>query len=74
MSDKTKAVLYCIEPQHLESLKAIAKRLYTENRMNGDEMRDAAHGIMVAVRFAEALEALRGPGELYVHLNPKEKP
>jgi hypothetical protein len=36
-------------------------------------MRDAAHAVMAVVRFAEALEALRGPGEPYVHLYPKEE-
>jgi len=75
VSDENKEppALYCIEPEHLERLKAVAKRLYTENRMNGDEMRDAAHGIMSVVRYAEALGALQVPGEPYVHMTP-EKP
>lgn len=71
---KDEVLFYAIEAEHLERLKTVAKRLYTENRMNGDEMRDAAHGIMSVVRYAESLQALRGAGELYVHLNPKEKP
>jgi hypothetical protein len=72
VSDET--VFYTIEAEHLERLKNAAKRLYTERRMDGDEMRDFAHSIMTVVRYAEALHALRGPGEPYVHLNPKEKP
>ena len=67
-------VLYSIEPGHLAGLRAVAKRLYTENRMNGDDMRDAAHTIMTVVRFAESLHALRGPGEPYVHVYPKDGP
>ena len=66
-------VLYCIEPCHLVDLRAVAKRLYTEDRMNGDEMRNAAHVILAIVRFAESLDALCGPGEPYVHLYPREK-
>lgn len=65
--------LYCVETAHLEQLKAVAKRLYTENRMNGDEMRDAAHTIMSAVRFAEALGALQSESELYFHMRDKPK-
>ena len=47
--------LYTIEAGHLEQLKALAKRLYTEQRMNGDEMRDAGHAITAIVRSAEAI-------------------
>lgn len=47
--------LYAVEAEHIERLKAIAKRLYTEIRMNGDEMRDAAHAITSVVWYAEAL-------------------
>ena len=66
-------LLYSIEPNHLESLRSWAKRLYTENRMNGDEMRDGAHAIMAVVRYAESLEALRGPGVPYVHMTQREE-
>ena len=66
------APLYSIEPEHLAGLRSVAKRLYTEDRMTGDEMRDSAYTIMAAVRFAESLEALRGPGEPYVHVTPKD--
>lgn len=34
-----------IEATQLERLRAVAKRLYTEDRLNGDEMRDLAHTI-----------------------------
>lgn len=45
-------MMLLLEAHHLERLRAIAKRLYTEQRMTGDEMRDAAHGIMAAVDAA----------------------
>ena len=53
--------LYVIEARHLARLKIVAKRLYTEMRMNGDEMRDLAHAIMAAVRSSEELGPLPGP-------------
>lgn len=73
MNAKDEPLLYSIEPQHLQKLRAVAKRLYTEDRLTGDEMRDAAHAIMTAVNYAEALQALRGPGEPQVHLCPREE-
>ena len=75
MSDeKGEMIFYVMEADHLDTLKSVAKRLYTENRMNGDEMRDAAHSIMTIVWYAEALSALRGANAeaVYVHLNPYE--
>ena len=50
--------LYVIEAQHLARLKIVAKRLYTEMRMNGDEMRDLAHTIEAVTRFAEEIGPL----------------
>ena len=38
-----------LEATQLDKLRAIAKRLYSENRMNGDEMRDLAHAISSVV-------------------------
>lgn len=66
-----KPLLYTIEAEHIERLKAVANRLLEEN---SNAMDHAADIIMSVVRYAEALQALRGPGEPYVHLNPKEKP
>lgn len=54
--------LYYIETLHLEQLKAVAKRLYTERRMTGDEMRDLAHTIEAVTRFAEAIGPLPESG------------
>jgi hypothetical protein len=68
-----KHVIYTIEGAHLESLEAVARRLYTGDHMTEGDMRNAAHTIMVVIKYAEAIEALRGPGEPYVHLTPKEK-
>lgn len=36
---------FLIEDGHLRTLRALAKRLHTEERMNGDEMRDAGHSL-----------------------------
>lgn len=33
---------YLISEEHKHALQRLAKRLYTEDRMNGDEMRNAA--------------------------------
>ncbi len=41
-----------VESHHLEQLRTVAKRLFTENRMTGDEMRDAAQAIMSCVENA----------------------
>lgn len=76
----TQTRLYSIEAWHLERLKTVATRLREagerrlpvgEERAGSGELLDAAHDIMVAVRFAEAIEALRGPGEPYVHMTPR---
>lgn len=47
--------LYIVEEGQLRKLERIAKRLYTENRMNGDEMRDAAHAISSIVSVAREM-------------------
>lgn len=38
-----------VEPYMLDKLRRVADRLYTEKRMNADDMRDAAHEIMAVV-------------------------
>ena len=45
--------LHCIESAHVERLRSVAKRLYTEQRLDGDAMRDLAHAIMTVVDFAQ---------------------
>lgn len=72
--------LFSIEPSHLDGLRVVATRLTVASTtqdpmgpMGPEEMRYAAQIIMQAVRFAESLEALRGPGELYVHMTPKKE-
>lgn len=42
-----------LTPNHVERLKKIAAWLYTEVRMSGDEMRDAAHEIMAILAAAK---------------------
>lgn len=41
---------YMIDGDMLERLNRVAKRLYTEDRLNGDEMRDLAHTITAVTR------------------------
>lgn len=41
---------YLIDGEQLRRLDTVAKRLFTENRMNGDEMRDAAQTIEAVTR------------------------
>lgn len=38
-----------VERRVLQELRAVAARLYSEDRMNGDEMRDLAHAITGAL-------------------------
>lgn len=72
-------VLCRIEHSHLDQLRAIAHQLHddTVNELSfGDVLRRmvvSAQTLMEIVRYAEALEALRGPGEPYVHACPKEE-
>lgn len=40
---------------HVRRLRRVAKRLYTEQRMDGDQMRDAAHAITAAVDFCKEM-------------------
>jgi hypothetical protein len=41
-----------LETAQLDKLRAVASRLYTENRLGGDEMRDLAHALTSVVRSA----------------------
>jgi hypothetical protein len=41
-----------IESGMLERLRRFATRLYSERRLNGDEMRDMAHGLLGIVDSA----------------------
>ena len=49
-SDDTHYVM--LERGMLERLRRFATRLYSERRMNGDEMRDMAHGLLGIVNSA----------------------
>lgn len=56
---------YVIEEGELAKLRSVAKRLFTENRMNGDEMRDAAQALDYVVRQAEQIELpIEPPGPI----------
>jgi hypothetical protein len=46
----------CLETHHLETLRQIAKRLYSENRMHGDEMRDTAQALDAIIRQIEVFK------------------
>lgn len=41
---------HLIDEHQLKKLNAVATRLYSENRLNGDEMRDLAHVINAVTR------------------------
>jgi hypothetical protein len=47
---------FLIEESDLAKLETLASRLYTEGRMSGDEMRDAAHALTAVARRARAVE------------------
>lgn len=44
------------EPWQLEGLRRVMKRLYSEDRMTGDEMRDAAQTIEAILRTETDLD------------------
>jgi len=47
---------FMIDEDQLNALRRLATRLHTENRMNGDEMRDAGHTIEGITRIVEQIE------------------
>jgi len=47
---------YAIDAQQLGALEKLAKRLHTEQRMDGDAMRDAGHLLADIVRIVRQLE------------------
>jgi len=58
---------FMIDEQELATLRSCAKRLFTENRMNGDEMRDMAQLISAVLYNVEQISYMD------VHEDP-EKP
>ena len=60
------ATLFSVKRRHLAALRACAETLDRPGASPNDQA--AATTIMEVVRYAEAVEALRGPGEPYVHL------
>lgn len=55
--------LYVIDSGQLNALIRIAKRLHTEERMDGNEMRDAGHVIDAVVKACKELPI---PEEFFV--------
>jgi hypothetical protein len=51
----TMSKYFLIDEDQVARLERLMKRLYTENRMNGDEMRDAAHTINAVVSTVRQL-------------------
>lgn len=47
---------YAVEGWHLQALETLARRLYTENRMDGNTMRDAAHVLTLMIDAAIPLD------------------
>jgi hypothetical protein len=47
--------LYVIDEGQLQMLKHIAKRLFTEERMNGDDMRTYAQALSGTVKICEEI-------------------
>jgi hypothetical protein len=44
-----------IDEDQLKKLKAISSRLHTEERMNGNEMRDLGHTLELIVRICKEI-------------------
>lgn len=47
---------FLISQAQLETIKRIAARLYTERRLNGDEMRDLGHALTAIYSCCSQLE------------------
>lgn len=47
---------YAVDEDQLAKLRAVAKRLYTEDRLDGDGMRDLAHTIAAVTQVAGEIE------------------
>ncbi len=47
---------YVIDDEKLAVLRKISSRLHTEDRLDGDEMRDLGHAIEGVVRICEQIE------------------
>lgn len=57
MTDKTEPTkLYVVEGSELDTLARVAKRLYTEERLDGDAMRNLAQCVDVIVRRVREME------------------
>lgn len=50
--------LYLIDERQLALLQALASRLYTETRLSGDDMRNAAQLLDVTVRVCKQVPVL----------------
>jgi negative regulator of replication initiation len=50
---------YVIEGEAVERIRRVMRRLYSENRMNGDTMRDAAQDLDAALRYLIPLKDAR---------------
>jgi hypothetical protein len=66
-TDNGRPLLYSIESKHLDVLREMAVAMFNSH------LRSDAARLMAIVRYAEALDALRGPGEPYVHIRPKDR-
>ncbi len=58
---------FMIDSTQLDVLRALARRLHTEDRMDGNMMRDAGHALDAIVRVVEQLVVIEAikvrPGE-----------
>ena len=48
--------LYAIDAGQIRALRRVMKRLFTEDRMDGNDMRDAAQTIEAVLRRVEEIE------------------
>lgn len=47
---------FLIEEAHLQALKRISSRLHSEERLNGDEMRDLGHQLEAIERVCRQMQ------------------
>lgn len=64
--------MYLIEKHHLERLRKAAKRLYSEKRMSGDDMRDMAQ--LIDAIIASAIPMADDPQSEALRRRPDQEP
>jgi hypothetical protein len=67
LHDQTGPWFWIVEENELRRLERVMRRLFTEQRMNGDDMRDAAQTIAAVCKIAREIPAPAGEPPVGLH-------